>query len=72
MPTESVMLTISFSTTFFSFCLQSFPASRPFEMSQFFASGGQSIGASAITNKLDIFDISTMSELEVTKLYLTT
>ena len=26
----------------------------------------------AITNKLDIFDISTMSELEVTKLYLTT
>ena len=28
-------------------CLQSFPASRSFPMSQFFASGGQSIGASA-------------------------
>ena len=31
----------------FSSCLQSFPASRSFPMSQFFASGGQSIGASA-------------------------
>ena len=31
---------------FFS-CLQSFPASRSFPMSQLFASGGQSIGASA-------------------------
>ena len=28
-------------------CLQSFPASRSFQMSQFFASGGQSIRASA-------------------------
>ena len=28
-------------------CLQSFPASRSFQMSQFFASGGQSIGISA-------------------------
>ena len=31
----------------FSFCLQSFPASRYFPMSQFFASGPQSIGVSA-------------------------
>ena len=31
----------------FSFCLQSFPAKGSFPMSQFFASGGQSIGASA-------------------------
>ena len=31
----------------FSFCLQSFPASRSFLMSQLFASGGQSIRASA-------------------------
>ena len=31
----------------FSSCLQSFPASRSFPMSQFFASGGQSIRASA-------------------------
>ena len=29
------------------FCLQSFPASRSFPVSQFFASGGRSIGASA-------------------------
>ena len=31
----------------FSSCLQSFPASGSFPISQFFASGGQSIGASA-------------------------
>ena len=31
----------------FSSCLQSFPASGSFPMSQFFESGGQSIGASA-------------------------
>ena len=30
-----------------SFCLQSFPASESFSMSQLFTSGGQSIGASA-------------------------
>ena len=30
----------------FSFCLQSFPASGSFPMSQFFASGGQTIGIS--------------------------
>ena len=40
-------LTISFSPAPFSFCLQSFPASRSFPMSQLFASGGQSIVASA-------------------------
>ena len=39
--------TISFSATLFSFCLQSFPASESFPMSQLFASGGQSIGDSA-------------------------
>ena len=31
----------------FSFCIQSFPASGPFQMSQFFALGGQNIGVSA-------------------------
>ena len=36
----------------FSPCLQSFPASRSFQMSQFFASGGQSIGASASASVL--------------------
>ena len=35
--------TISSSVVPFSSCLQSFPASRSFPMSQFFASGGQSI-----------------------------
>ena len=36
----------------FSSCLQSFPASGSFLMSQFFASGGQSIGASASASVL--------------------
>ena len=38
---------ISCSVVPFSFRLQSFPASGSFPMSQFFTSGGQSIGASA-------------------------
>ena len=36
--------TISFSVIPHSFCLKSFPASGSFQMSQFLASGGQSIG----------------------------
>ena len=36
----------------FSSCPQSFPASRSFQMSQFFASGGQSVGVSASTSVL--------------------
>ena len=39
--------TISSSVVPFSSCLQSFPASGSFPMSQFFESGGQSIGVSA-------------------------
>ena len=39
--------TISSSVIPFSSCPQSFPASGAFQMSQFFASGGQSIGVSA-------------------------
>ena len=39
-------LTIWSSTTPFSFCLQSFPASGSFPVSGPFASGGQNIGAS--------------------------
>ena len=39
--------TISFSVIPFSSCLQIFPASGSFPMSQFFASGSQSIGVSA-------------------------
>ena len=38
--------TISSSVVLFSSCLQSFPASGSFPMSQFFKSGGQSIRAS--------------------------
>ena len=44
--------TISFSVVPFSSCLQSFLASRSFQMSQVFASGGQSIGVSASTSVL--------------------
>ena len=44
--------TISSSVVPFSFRLQSFPASGSFPMSQSFASGGQSIGASASASVL--------------------
>ena len=44
--------TVSSSVIPFSSCLQSFPASGSFQMSQFFASGGQSIGASASASVL--------------------
>ena len=43
---------ISTSVIPFSSCLQSSPASRPFQMSQFFALGGQSIGVSASVSVL--------------------
>ena len=43
---------ISSSVIPFSSCLQSFPASGAFQMSQFFAPGGQSIGVSASTSLL--------------------
>ena len=44
--------TISSSVIPFSSCLQSFPASGSLQMSQFFTSGGQSIGVSASTSDL--------------------
>ena len=43
---------ISSSVVPFFSCLQSFPASGSFPVNQFFASGGQSIGASASTSVL--------------------
>ena len=46
--------TISSSVIPFSSCLQSFPASGSFPMSQFFPSGGQSIGVSASASVLPI------------------
>ena len=44
--------TISSSVIPFSFHLQSFPASGSFQMSQLFASGGQSMGVSATASVL--------------------
>ena len=51
-------LTISASDIPFSSCLQSFPGSGSFPRSQFFVSGGQSIGASALPSVLlmNIYD----------------
>ena len=46
--------TISSSVTLFSSCLQSFTASGSFQMSQFFASGGQSTGVSASASVLPV------------------
>ena len=45
---------ISSSVILFSSCLQSFPASGSFPLSQFFASDGQSIGVSASASVLPI------------------
>ena len=47
--------TISSSVVPFSSRLQSFPASGSFPMSQFFASGGQSIGLSASASVLSMY-----------------
>ena len=49
MSIKLVMLSnyLSSLVTLYSFCLQSFPASGSFPMSQLFSSGGQSTGASA-------------------------
>ena len=47
-------LIISSSASPFSFCLQSFPSSRSFQMSRLFASGGQSIRVSASASVLPV------------------
>ena len=51
-PQTHVHPTISSSVVPSSSCLQSFPASGSFQISQFFTSGGQSIGASASASVL--------------------
>ena len=51
-------LTISSSVIPFSSCLQSIPASGSFQISQLFASGGQSIGISASVLPMNIQDWS--------------
>ena len=62
--------TISPSVVPFSYCLQSFPASGSFPMSQVFTSGGQSVGFSfsispsssvLISFRIDWFDLSVQS-----------
>ena len=68
MSMESVSyLTISPSAAFFSFCLQSFPASGSFQMTQFFTSGGLGIGASASASVLPM-NIQDWFPLELTGL----
>ena len=59
--------TFSSSVVPFSSCLQSFPALGSFEMSQFFTSGGQSIGVSASTSVLPM-NIQDWSPLGLTGL----
>ena len=56
---------ISSSVVLFSSCLQCFPASGSFQMSQFLALGGQSIGVSASTSVLPM-NIQDWSPLEWT------
>ena len=46
--------TVSSSVSHFSSLLQSFPASGAFQMNQYFASGGQSIGVSASASVLPV------------------
>ena len=52
---------ISSSVVPFSSCPQSFPASGSFQMSQLFASGGQSIGVSASASSQVFSNTSTLS-----------
>ena len=59
--------TIASSATPFSSCLQPFPAAGSFPVSQFFASGGLSIGASASASVLPM-NIQNWFPLEVTGL----
>ena len=57
--------TTSSSVVPFSSCLQSFPASKSYPMSQFLASGGQSIGVSASAPVL-LMNIQDWFPLELT------
>ena len=65
--------TISSSVVPFSSCLQSFPVSGSFPMSQLFASGGQSIGPSASASVLpmNMQDcLTSVKQIEQHTLYL--
>ena len=61
--------TISSFVAAFSSCPQSFPASGSFAMSRLFASGGQSIGASALASVLPV-NIQGWFPLGLTRLIL--
>ena len=54
MSTELVMLSVSSSVAPFFFCLQYFPASGSFPMSQLFSPSGESTGASASASVLEM------------------
>ena len=62
-------LTISSPVAPFFFCLQSFPASGSFPVSQLFTSGGQSIGVSASTSVLPM-NVQGWFHLGLTDLFL--
>ena len=63
-------LTIPSSVIQFSSCLQSFPTSGSFPMSQFFISGGQSIGASASFLSMNIQELFPLGLTGLTSLGL--
>ena len=62
---------ISSSVVLFSSCLQSFPASGSFPMSRLFASGSQSIGASASASVLPMNQFSSVQSLSHIWLFAT-
>ena len=63
--------TISSSVTPFSFCLQSFPASGSFLMSQLFISGGQRIGVPSSASVLPMNQLSSVQLLSHVRLFAT-
>ena len=63
-------LTISPSVIPFSSCLQSFPTSGSFQVSQLFASGGQNIGVSASTSVLPMNTQDWSPFLSILKMFL--
>ena len=63
--------TISSSVTPFSFCLQSFPASGSFLMSQLFISGGQRIGVPSSASVLPMNQFSSVQLLSHVRLFAT-
>ena len=64
--------TMSFSVVPFSSSLKSFPASRSFPMSQFFASGGQSIGVSASASVLPLTGLISLQSKELSRVFSNT